>query len=220
MLDIELAVNMPPQAPSPGHAARSMSSTSSRVIVPAAHAPTASNTVVISMFLPLCTPGNVEPLYTNTLGRFNRAAAINIAGMLLSHPANPTNPSKRSACTTTSTLSQMTSRLTNEARIPSWPMLMPSLTVMVPNSIGTPPAARTPCFDCSAKRRNDMLHGVTSFHADAIPIWGFSQSSSPNPTARNMAREAAFCSPSVTSRLRGFTSTRVSERDVMTSDYL
>ena len=40
---------------------------------------------------------------------------------------------------THSTESVMTSRLTSEARMPSWPMLMPSLTVMVPNSIGKPP---------------------------------------------------------------------------------
>ena len=51
--DIVLAVNMPPHAPSPGHAAFSMSLSSSSVMVPAAHAPTASNTVVMSMLLPL-----------------------------------------------------------------------------------------------------------------------------------------------------------------------
>jgi hypothetical protein len=37
-----------------------------------------------------------------------------------------------------------------------------------------------------------MLQGVISFHDEAIPTWGFSQSASVNPTARNMAREAAF----------------------------
>ncbi|CAB4580084.1 unannotated protein [freshwater metagenome] len=69
---------------------------------------------------------------------------------------------------------------------------MPSLTVMVPNSIGTPPAARTPTLAASVSRRIDMLHGVISFHDEATPTWGFSQSSSVRPTARNMAREAAF----------------------------
>ena len=187
-----LAVNIPPHAPSPGHAARSISPSSSCDIVPAAHAPIASNTVVMSMFLPLCTPGIVEPLYTNTLGKFSRAAAISIPGMLLSQPARPTKPSKRSACTTVSTLSVMTSRLTKLARIPSWPMLIPSLTVMVPNSSATPPFARTPFFALSARRRNEALHGVTSFHDDAIPICGFCQSASVRPTARNMARAAAF----------------------------
>jgi hypothetical protein len=37
-----------------------------------------------------------------------------------------------------------------------------------------------------------MLHGVTSFHALAMPICGFPQSSSVIPTARNIARAAAF----------------------------
>ena len=67
---------------------------------------------------------------------------------------------------THSTESVITSRLTSEARMPSWPMLMPSLTVMVPNSIGNPPAARTPALACSASLRSVMLHGVTSFHDD------------------------------------------------------
>jgi hypothetical protein len=56
-----------------------------------------------------------------------------------------------------------------------------------------------------------MLHGVISFHEEAIPTWGFSQSASVNPTARNMARDAAFWMPSVTSRLRGLISTVVSD---------
>jgi hypothetical protein len=71
-------------------------------------------------------------------------------------------------------------------------MLIPSLTVMVPNSSATPPLARTPFFALSASRRNEALHGVTSFHDDAIPICGFCQSASVRPTARNIARAAAF----------------------------
>ncbi|CAB4767601.1 unannotated protein [freshwater metagenome] len=53
ILDIVLAVNIPPQAPSPGQASRSISPSSSSLILPAAHAPIASNTVVMSIFLPL-----------------------------------------------------------------------------------------------------------------------------------------------------------------------
>ena len=52
MDDMVLAVNIPPQAPSPGQAAFSISVSSCSVIAPVAHAPTASNTVVMSMFLP------------------------------------------------------------------------------------------------------------------------------------------------------------------------
>ncbi len=63
----------------------------------------------------------------------------------------------------------MISRLTSEARMPSWPIEMPSLTAMVVNSIGNPPAARTPSLDRLARRSSGMLHGVTSFHDDATP---------------------------------------------------
>ena len=49
---IVLAVNIPPQAPSPGHAFFSIACSSSSVIVPAAHAPIASNTLVMSSALP------------------------------------------------------------------------------------------------------------------------------------------------------------------------
>ena len=94
--------------------------------------------------------------------------------------------------------------------MPSWPIEMPSLTVIVPNSSGKPPASRTPTFACSASLRRVMLHGVTSFHDDAIATWGLSQSPSPIPTARSIARDGAFCMPSVTSRERGLTSTGVS----------
>jgi hypothetical protein len=65
-----------------------------------------------------------------------RAAAIIIPGRDLSQPAKVTMASKRSACITVSTESAMTSRLTRLARIPSWPMEMPSLTAMVLNSMG------------------------------------------------------------------------------------
>ena len=88
-------------------------------------------------------------------------------------------------------------------------MLMPSLTVMVPNSIGNPPAERTPSLTCSASLRSVMLHGVTSFHALAMAICGFTQSLSVMPTARSMARAGALVMPSVTSRLRGLMSTGV-----------
>ena len=93
-------------------------------------------------------------------------------------------------------------RLTNEARIPSWPMEMPSLTAMVTNSIGNPPASRTPALARFASRSSDMLQGVTSFQLLATPTWGLSQSSSVIPTARNMARAGARSNPCVTSRLR------------------
>ena len=50
---IVLAVNIPPHAPSPGHAFFSIACSSSSVIAPAAQAPIASNTLVMSRALPL-----------------------------------------------------------------------------------------------------------------------------------------------------------------------
>jgi hypothetical protein len=60
------AVYMPPQAPSPGQTARSIRSTSSRLMSPRAHAPTASNAsmIVTSCSVPsdsLTRPGMIEP---------------------------------------------------------------------------------------------------------------------------------------------------------------
>ncbi len=53
MDDMVLAVNMPPQAPSPGQARRSISYSSSSLMAPVAHAPMASKTLVMSSDLPL-----------------------------------------------------------------------------------------------------------------------------------------------------------------------
>ena len=125
-------------------------------------------------------------------------------GSDLSQPANVTIPSKRSAFITVSTESAMISRETSEKCIPSWPIEIPSETEMVPNCIGNPPAAMTPCFDAFAKRSSERLHGVISFQLDAIPICGFTQSSSPIPTARNIPRAGARSNPSVTTPERGF----------------
>jgi len=50
------------------------------------------------------------------------------------------------------------------------------------------------------------LHGVISFHDDATPICGLTQSSSPIPTARSIPRDAVASRPSVTTRLRGLMS--------------
>ena len=105
---------------------------------------------------------------------------------------------------TASTESAMISRLTRLARIPSWPMEIPSLTAMVLNSMGKPPAARTPSLHRLARASKGRLHGVTSFQEEATPTWAFEKSSSVIPMARNMARAGARLGPSVTSWLRGF----------------
>ena len=137
-------------------------------------------------------------------------------GSDLSQPASSTEPSSRSAIITVSTESAITSRETSEKCMPSWPIEMPSDTEIVPNSSGKPPAAWTPDFAALASRSSDRLHGVISFHEDAIPICGLAKSSSPRPTARSMPRAAARSSPSVTSRERGLRSGVVVVSVVMT----
>ncbi len=83
---------------------------------------------------------------------------------------------------------------------------MPSLTAIVTNSNGNPPASRTPSLARLASRSSGTLHGVTSFQLDATPTWLLPQSLSVMPTARSMARAGARSIPSVTSWLRGFMS--------------
>ena len=58
---IVFAVNCPPQAPAPGDAASSISVSSASVILPAAWAPTASNTSWIVTCSPCRWPGMIEP---------------------------------------------------------------------------------------------------------------------------------------------------------------
>ncbi len=128
---------------------------------------------------------------------------MSMPGSDLSQPASSTEPSSRSANITVSTESAMTSRETREARMPSWPIEMPSETEIVPNSIGKPPACRTPSLAALASRSSDRLQGVISFQEDATPICGRVMSSSVMPTARSIARAGARESPSVTSVLRG-----------------
>ena len=80
----------------------------------------------------------------NMEGTFRRAIAIMHPGMFLSQPAMVISPSIRSPKVTSSIESAMTSRLTSEVFMPSVPIEIPSLTVMVPNSKGTPSAALIP----------------------------------------------------------------------------
>ena len=128
---------------------------------------------------------------------------MTMPGSDLSQPANVTIASNRSACMTVSTLSAMTSRDTSEARMPSWPIEMPSETAIVVNSIGKPPAAWTPSFASRASRASGRLQGVTSFQEEATPTCGLPKSCSVMPTARSIARAGARSKPSVTSVLRG-----------------
>ena len=108
---IVFAVYMPPQLPGPGIDVRSISSSSLSSILPAARAPTASNTEMMSRrFL----PGLMVPPYTKMAGRSRRASAIMQPGMFLSQPPIAITPSNPCAPETVSMESAMTSRDTSE----------------------------------------------------------------------------------------------------------
>jgi hypothetical protein len=72
-----------------------------------------------------------------------------------------------------STESAITSRDGSEDFMPSCPIAMPSVTVMVQNSRGVPPAAATPFFTACAWRINAMLQGAASFQQLATPTNGW-----------------------------------------------
>ena len=82
-----------------------------------------------------------------------------------------------------STESAMTSRLTSEDFMPSWPIAIPSVTVMVANSRGVPPASETPRLAACAWRDSEMLQGAASFQQVATPTSGWCTSSSVSPIA-------------------------------------
>ena len=71
---------------------------------------------------------------------FIRAIAIIAPGMFLSQPPTATTPSMLWAPQAVSIESAMTSRETSEYFIPSVPIEIPSLTVMVPKTCGIAPA--------------------------------------------------------------------------------
>src|SRR5450755_1843743 len=135
---------------------------------------------------------------------FRRASAIRQPGMFLSQPPMATTPSKRWALLTNSIESAITSRLGSENFMPSVPIEIPSLTVMVPKICGTPPPTRTPSRTFSARRLICELQGVISLHVLATPISGLLKSSSVSPTARSIERLGARSAPSVIILLRLF----------------
>ena len=65
--------------------------------------------------------------------------------------------------------------------MPSWPMAMPSVTVMVQNSRGVAPAALTPSLTAWAWRIRAVLQGAASFQQEATPTNGWAISRVPEP---------------------------------------
>ena len=82
-----------------------------------------------------------------------------------------------------STESAITSRETSEDFIPSWPIAIPSVTVMVQNSRGVPPASFAPRLADCAWRISAMLQGAASFQQVATPTKGWRISASERPMA-------------------------------------
>ncbi len=138
-----LAVNMPAQLPQPGQATASICSSSASVICPLATLPTASKTDIRSTrwspSLLAKLPASIGPPLMNMAGRFNRAAAMSIPGIILSQLGMKTRASKAWASTTTSTESAISSRLGRLYFMPGWFIAIPSQTAMVLTSKGTPP---------------------------------------------------------------------------------
>ena len=127
--------------------------------------------------------------------------AIIAPGMFLSQAATTIRPSILSPKVTVSMESAMTSRLTRDAFMPSVPMEMPSLMVMVPKRKGTLFASRTPCLTFWASLSRCTLQGVTSLARFATATNGFLKSSSCRPTARSIERAGALSAPSTTTLL-------------------
>ena len=67
--------------------------------------------------------------------------------------------------------------------MPSWPIAIPSVTVMVQNSRGVAPASLTPALTACAWRIKAVLQGAASFQHDATPTKGCSISRVPRPMA-------------------------------------
>ena len=82
---MEFAVNMPEQLPQVGQAVFSSQAHSSGVMVPAVTAPTASKSVLRSVWRPhLSRPASMGPPETSIVGMFRRAAAMSMPGTILS----------------------------------------------------------------------------------------------------------------------------------------
>ena len=132
-----------------------------------------------------------------------RASAMAAAGIVLSQPTRQTSPSRWCERVASSIESAITSRLTSEPRMPSTPIVTPSETEIVLNSIGVPPASRMPFLTFCARARWLKLHGIVSIHVVATPTKGRARSSSVKPIAFSIARAAARSGPSVmTAELR------------------
>src|SRR5450432_4002812 len=144
----------------------------------------------------------IVPPYSIRPGRSRRASAIMVPGMVLSQPDSAMTASHMAPRTASSIESAITSREISEARIPSVPMLIPSETTMVLNSIGVPPAARIPSLTLAPSSRRCRLQGVASVQVLATAMSGRSRSAFVRPVAFSMARAGARLIPFFSASLR------------------
>ena len=102
-------------------------------------------------------------------------------GRFLSQPPMASTPSMNwcSASAVSGWRPAITSRDTSEYFMPSVPMEMPSVTVMVPNICGIAPARRAAASAASASGWIPALHGFIVECPLAMPTMGFSKSASP-----------------------------------------
>ena len=107
---IVLAVYMPPHAPAPGHAWRTISMRCSSVMTPAMYSPYDWKAEMMSRGLPSACPARIVPPYTISDGRFSRAIAMTDPGMFLSQPGTVTSASYHCAPITVSIESAIRSR--------------------------------------------------------------------------------------------------------------
>ncbi len=115
-----LAVNIPEQLPQVGHAAFSISSSSSADILPFCFWTPATNASIRSTVFPEAVlPASIGPPETKIVGMFTRIAPMNMPGTILSQLGMHTMASKQCASIMVSTLSAISSRDGSENFIPS-----------------------------------------------------------------------------------------------------
>ncbi len=147
---ILFAVYIPAQLPQPGQTPSSYAVSPSSSIMPAFLAPKASNIFDRLTSSPFTQPAIIGPPEQTTAGTSILTAAIIIPGTILSQFGMSTSPSKQCAIVIVSTLSAISSLLARLYFIPACPIAIPSQTPIEGNSIGVPPAIRTPAFTASA----------------------------------------------------------------------
>src|SRR5579862_3566334 len=116
---------------------------------------------------PRKTPFSMGPPETTIVGTLQLAAPMISAGVVLSHPASSTTPSSGLARIDSST--SMLQRLRN---IMAVGRIRVSPSDVTGNSIGTPPASRTPRRTRSATSRRWPLQGVSSDQVLQMPMTG------------------------------------------------